>query len=257
MLFHFFGLLWGRAFILAVGNLVIACATADWFLAPDDRELTMPLVVGTKRTMKFHLGTAAFGSFLIAVVQFIRWVFRYYMYQLKKMNPENKMVKLLSCLGECCLWCLEKVLNFINKNAYIQASIKATGFLRSAKNAFLLLLRNCLRIGTLTILANAFIMVGKYLIAVATAFLCALIIAGGDIGDITSAPIFSVAIICLLAFCVSSAFMDVWEMVIDTIFQCYCMDLEYGTNKCKGKVKQVVDDNPPSDDDVKAVGSQM
>lgn len=257
MIFHFFGLLWGRAFILAVGNLVIAGATAEWFLTDDKRALHMPLISGARRTFRFHLGTAAGGSFIIAVVQFIRWVFRYYMYQLKKMNPDNKLVKLLSCLGECCLACLERFLNFINKNAYIQCSIKATSFCPSAKNAVMLLIRNCLRIGTLTILANTFILVGKYLIAVGTAFLCALVIAGGDLGNITDAPIFSVTLICLLAFCIASAFMDVWEMVIDTIFQCYCMDLEYGTNKSGGKIRQVVDENPPKENDLKAVGSAM
>ena len=39
MLYHFFGLLWGRAFILAMGNMIIACGTCDvppssWLLSP-------------------------------------------------------------------------------------------------------------------------------------------------------------------------------------------------------------------------------
>ena len=191
------------------------------------------------------------------MVQFIRWVFRYYMYQLKKMNPENKLVKLLSCIGECCLSCLERFLNFVNKNAYIQTAIKGKCFWTSAINALQLLLRNCIRIGTLTIMANVFIFFGKYLIAVATTFLCALLIAGGDLDNITSAPVFTVVIICLLSFCVASAFMDVWEMVIDTIFQCYCMDLEYGTNKGPKSIGSTVAANPPKDSDLKNVGSQM
>ena len=42
---------------------------------------------------------------------------------------------------------------------------------------------------------------------------------------------FPVAIVALLAFNIACAFLDVWDMVIDTIFQCYCMDEEYGTGK--------------------------
>ena len=68
----------------------------------------------------------------------------------------------------CCLWCLEKFLKFINKNAYImvrsethfqglftlqtsynliilQVALYGKNFLWSAKEAFSLLMRNILR----------------------------------------------------------------------------------------------------------------
>ena len=43
-------------------------------------------------------------------------------------------------------------------------------------------------------------------------------------------------------------------MVIDTIFQCYCMDEEYGSNKTPGDLKQTVAYNKPSEDDLKGLG---
>jgi hypothetical protein len=48
----------------------------------------------------------AFGSFIIAVVQMVRWVFRYYMYQIKKLDKDGTfkhVIALLTCIGECCL----------------------------------------------------------------------------------------------------------------------------------------------------------
>ena len=48
----------------------------------------------------------AFGSFIIAVVQMIRWIFRYYMYQIKKLDQDGTfkhVIALLTCIGECCL----------------------------------------------------------------------------------------------------------------------------------------------------------
>ena len=58
---------------------------------------------------------------------------------------------------------------------------------------------------------------------------------GGSISDgwanVSSAPVFPVAIVLILAFNIACAFLDVWDMVIDTIFQCYCMDEEYGTGE--------------------------
>ncbi len=114
MAVHFFGLLWGQAFILAVGNLAIAGAAAgeqsicqlqilkfhpcilthpnltyflsiasfscecdpvvfclEWFLADDKKMFSSPAISSALRTCRYHLGTCAFGSFIIAVVQVI------------------------------------------------------------------------------------------------------------------------------------------------------------------------------------------
>ena len=63
---------------------------------------------------------------------------------------------------------------------------------------------------------------------------------GGSLSDgwanVSSAPVFPVAIVLILAFNIACAFLDVWDMVIDTIFQCHCMDEEYGTGKTPGEV---------------------
>jgi hypothetical protein len=114
MAVHFFGLLWGQAFILAVGNLAIAGAAAgeqsicqlqilkfhpcilthpnltyflsiasfscecdpvvfclEWFLADDKKVFSSPAISSALRACRYHLGTCAFGSFIIAVVQVI------------------------------------------------------------------------------------------------------------------------------------------------------------------------------------------
>jgi len=49
--------------------------------------------------------------------------------------------------------------------------------------------------------------------------------------NMNTAPIFPVIVVVCIAFGVACAFLDVWDMVIDTIFQCYCMDEEYGTGE--------------------------
>ncbi|KAJ1492672.1 plasma-membrane choline transporter-domain-containing protein [Baffinella frigidus] len=255
--FHFFGLLWGRAFILACGQLVIAGAAAQWFLASDKKVLTLPVGGAIKRTVRYHLGTAGLGSFLIAVVQFIRWVFRYYMYQLKKLDKDSRIVGCLTCIGECCLWCLEKFLDFINKNAYIQTAINGTSFCTSAGVAASLLIRNCLRLGAITICSSLFILIGKIFIAVGTALITALIIVGGEWDNITKAPIFSMVVVVLLAYAIGAAFLDVWDMCIDTIFQAYLMDMEMGTGKATGELKNFVAENEPKGKDIKAATSHL
>lgn len=51
-------LLWGQAFILAIGNLAIAGAAAEWFLADDKKALSAPAVNSARRTLRYHVGTA-------------------------------------------------------------------------------------------------------------------------------------------------------------------------------------------------------
>ena len=80
-------------------------------------------------------------------------------WQVNKMNKDNRIVKILTCIGECCLSCLERFMNFVNKNAYIQTAIEGTSFCTSAVAAFNILLRNFLRLGALTIVSSIFLQV--------------------------------------------------------------------------------------------------
>ena len=257
IIFHCFGLLWIRAWILAVGNLVIAGATCDWFIVHDKSMLSFPVYSSLMRTLRFHMGTAAFGSLIIATVQFIRWVFRYYMYQLAKLDKNNSIIKFLTCIGECCMACVERFLKFINRNAYIQTAMKGTNFCSSAKTATMLLIRNCLRVGALAALTTIFNNIGKLFIAVVTGLICALIIQGGDLASVTEAPIFSVTIIVILAFGIASAFIDVWDVVVESLFQCFCMDIEKGSGKTPGQFKQFLAENEGKGATTKEIASQI
>ena len=71
---------------------------------------------------------------IIAVIQLARSILSYVESKLKAFN--NDLTKCLLCLCKCCLWCLEKFMRFINRNAYIVCAIKSTNFCSSAKTAF-------------------------------------------------------------------------------------------------------------------------
>jgi len=68
----------------------------------------------------FNAGSIAFGSFIIAVVTFIRIVFEYLCKQYEAVgNKENPVYKAVSCCIRYYLWCLDKYVKFITKNAFI------------------------------------------------------------------------------------------------------------------------------------------
>jgi choline transporter-like protein 2/4/5 len=70
--------------------------------------------------MWYHCGSIAMGSFLIALITFIRIVFEYIVYQYEKMGQkDNCLFKTITCCIRCILYCLDKYVKFITKNAYI------------------------------------------------------------------------------------------------------------------------------------------
>lgn len=86
----------------------------------------LQVVSSIATTLKYHMGTAAFGSFIIAVIKTIRAVVMYLQKKAKKSN--NKIMQAILCCIQCCLWCVEKCMKFLNKNAYIQTAIFGYSF---------------------------------------------------------------------------------------------------------------------------------
>lgn len=57
---------------------------------------------GSWRYVRYNLGTVAFGSFIIAIVQMIRIVFNYFVNKADQFK-DNEVVKAVVCLVNCCL----------------------------------------------------------------------------------------------------------------------------------------------------------
>jgi hypothetical protein len=125
-LYYLFGLFWVSAFIIGCAQFIIAAACSTWYFSHqgDIAEGKASLKMGFKWIFKYHLGSIAFGSLIIAIVQFVRFIFEYYRRTaLKNKASENKIIKACLCVTSYCLYCLEKCVKFISKNAYILISI--------------------------------------------------------------------------------------------------------------------------------------
>ena len=67
---------------------------------------------------RFHSGSIAFGALIIALIQLARALLAYT--QKKLDGKTGRVAKALLCMLQCCLWCFEKVLRYINRQAYIE-----------------------------------------------------------------------------------------------------------------------------------------
>ncbi|KAF7254805.1 Choline transporter-like protein 5, partial [Varanus komodoensis] len=137
-----FVFLWLVNFAIALGQCTLAGAFASYYWAfrkPADIP-PCPLFSSFGRAIRYHTGSLAFGSLILAVIQLIRVMLEYLDHKLK--GSQNAFAKFLLCCLKCCFWCLEKFLKFINRNAYIMIAMYGKNFCTSARDAFFLLMRN-------------------------------------------------------------------------------------------------------------------
>ena len=128
---------------------------------------------------RYHTGTLAFGSLIIAIIKAIRAFIQYIEDKLKEKGADKPPVKVLLCLCKCCFWCLEKFMKFINRNAYILTAINGTNFCSSAKEAFGLILRNCVRVVVLDKVTDFLLFLGKLVVTSIVALLSFFYFSGG------------------------------------------------------------------------------
>jgi hypothetical protein len=68
----------------------------------------------------------------------------------------------------CCLACLERIVQFINKNAYILIALKGDNFCASAKEGFEIAWSNPLRFAVVNGIGAVIMFIGKLLISCGT-----------------------------------------------------------------------------------------
>lgn len=183
--------------------------------------------MGIKWILRYHFGSIAFGSFIIAVVQFIRILFEYYRKKIQAASKDNPVVKCLLCYTSYCLACLERCIKFITKNAYIQVALTSKNFCRSAWNAFLLVVKNMGRFGAVHTIGAIFMFLGRIFIICVTVVCCYIMLTQWpEPKSKISAPYFPCIVAGFIGYLVGAVFISVFSFACDTILQCFFLDEE-------------------------------
>ncbi|TMS23022.1 Choline transporter-like protein 1 [Larimichthys crocea] len=96
--------------------MTIAGAVVTYYFTKNKSQLPVtPILSSMARTIRYHLGTLAKGSFIITLVKIPRLILTYIHSQLK--GKENACARCMLKACVCCLWCLEKCLAYLNQNA--------------------------------------------------------------------------------------------------------------------------------------------
>ncbi|RHY61663.1 hypothetical protein DYB30_001469 [Aphanomyces astaci] len=230
--YHLFGFLWTNQLIQAISMTTIAGAVAKYYWSRDHTPAQMgrfPVLSSFKNCFRYHFGSLAFGAFIIAVVQFVRAVLMYVDRQTKQLQQSNVAVKVALKAVACCLWCLEKCLKFISKNAYIVIAMKGRSFCGATREAFSLIFANMAQVAITSTIVNMVVVVARVAISVGCALLLFLYLdrdTDFDVGGPRElSSIFPPVVLgFVLAWFVAGTFLSVYEMCVDTILLCFCED---------------------------------
>jgi len=223
--------LWCMNWLLALQECTLAGAFASYYWAwkkPRDIPL-LPVTAGFARSLRYHTGTLAFGALIITLVQLARLALEYVDRKFK--DSQTKLAKFVMCCLRCCLYCLEKFLRFMNRNAYIVTAIYGKNFCSAAYEAFSIILRNVVRVFVLDKTVDFCLLLGKLLVTaglagISWAFFSSTVTVGGVVAPEVSNYWGPILLITVGTFFVSSGFFGVYAMAVDTVFLCFCEDLE-------------------------------
>ncbi|XP_026161111.1 choline transporter-like protein 5-B isoform X1 [Mastacembelus armatus] len=228
---NLFVFLWLVNFTIALGQCTLAGSFASYYWAlnkPDDIP-ACPLYASFSRAIRYHTGSLAFGSLILAMVQMVRIVLEYMDHKLK--GSQNACARYFLCCLKCCFWCLEHFIKFINRNAYIMIAIYGKNFCTSSKDAFFLLMRNVIRVAVLDKVTDFLLFLGKLLISGSVGVLAFMFFTKKIPviqEEVPSLNYYWVPLVTVIfgSYMIAHGFFNVFAMCVDTLFLCFCEDLE-------------------------------
>ena len=138
--FLLFGALWSMSFTSGVAHMTMAHVVAKWYWSgsPSDYRTAgrWALCSSVKTVFTKHLGSAAFGSLLISLIQLVRYIAAFIQHRFNKVQSQNRILRYLFMSLNCCLKCAETCVKFISKHAYVMTAMYGTSFCTSTKMVF-------------------------------------------------------------------------------------------------------------------------
>ncbi|CAG7719422.1 unnamed protein product [Allacma fusca] len=215
---NIFAFFWFTQFIIGCQHFIIAGAISIWFFTRKKSTISWPILRSFDRLVIYHMGSIAMGSLLISIVKFIRLILNFVQ---KRLSNKNGFCRVLVTICQCCTWCLENCLIFLNRNAYVEIAIYGYGFCKSARHAFQTLVNNALRVAAINSIGDVVLFLAKMVTVIITVLIGYQMLKGRtEVHNIWVPLVIGAG----LSYFISHCFISVYEMAIDTIFLCFCED---------------------------------
>ena len=237
IIYHVFFLLWTLQLIKASMDFIIGVIVSGWYFADlqgDTRtpKYKWPLCHGIFMVFRYHLGSLALGSFLVALIQLVRLIVEYIDHKTKAAQDTNKCAKAVMCMCKCCLWCFECCMKFITRQTYLMMAIVGENFCFSAKKMFFFSLRNIKKVGVTHGVASVILFFGKIVVVGITTLFCFLIVTMDEsLLALGVQPIFPCLACALVSFIIAGVILKLYSTTIEAMLMCFMVDDEKNNGK--------------------------
>eukprot|EP00796_Vickermania_ingenoplastis_P005147 gene5147-3697_t len=154
VLFFIFTFFWTMQVLPNLVMTTVAGVTATWYFVGFDNMPQNPTLKSFRRATTTSFGSICFGSLLVAVIQFMRF--------LVESARRNEDFNFLTCCLDCLLSFIEGLVEYFNMYAYVHIAMYGYDYITAAKHSFELfqqclcaaLFNDCLINPTLSIFAT-------------------------------------------------------------------------------------------------------
>jgi hypothetical protein len=123
---------WTHQVLQNIVHVTNAGVVGTWFLMPEEASTCWAPALGDSwmRAMTYSFGSICFGSFLVALVQALR--------AMRHLARENDDFNFLVCLIDCILACIQGIIEYLNKWAYVYVGLYGYSYLEAGRNVITL-----------------------------------------------------------------------------------------------------------------------
>eukprot|EP01084_Bolivina_argentea_P044495 81872_1 len=218
-------------FIIYLGFMTLAGVFADWYFSQWEDEVrqkkvmerSWPICSSFWRTCRFHLGSIAFASLVLTIIRMMRACVQYI--ESKVIGSGNPISKCCFACVKCCLWCCQWIFDKINKNGLIFITIYGNSYCYASYSSFKLIIAHLDTSVMVSAVATSSEILGKFMISVGLTAISVLCMVYMEYykNNLTS-YVFPAFVILIICYIVSSLFMGVFEVAVETIYLSYLID---------------------------------
>eukprot|EP01064_Diplonema_japonicum_P033563 TRINITY_DN6650_c1_g1_i1.p1 TRINITY_DN6650_c1_g1~~TRINITY_DN6650_c1_g1_i1.p1 ORF type:complete len:531 (+),score=114.30 TRINITY_DN6650_c1_g1_i1:54-1595(+) len=218
MLYLVFMLFWGMLFLQGIARTAVSGTIAEWYFTRDKKDI--PCGNSMKYLLwscTYHFGSIALGSALIAIFKFVNWVL-----MKAQKGADNCLLKIVIGCVQCICGCIESIIKFCTKFAYVYIAMHGESFGKSSKSVSNLFSRSSFgKVFTSDLIANIIVHMGMFtavgLVAVGT---LTYMDKHGGFGA-------SAAIVLIIFCCITFWIVGITvEVATDAVVVCYLEDVE-------------------------------
>jgi hypothetical protein len=119
---------WVHQVLTNTVHVTTAGTAGTWWFVPNEANSCWSSAIqdSFRRTMTYSFGSICFGSLLVAILQARR--------ALAHMSQNNEEMQMLTCIIDCILACIQDILEYLNKWAYVYVGLYGFGYLEAGRN---------------------------------------------------------------------------------------------------------------------------